>query len=139
MRCRKRNMKKTRNRDANEKEMRKKREGDVCLRKVSVDLDLAALFGFVQRGEEVSLSPYLVLVSLHGAATSFNLMRYAHLPHCILWNVLNAAGMQQRGRWRECVYRGGKHGVCVCVCTCSLQMPRHPACLHPSSPWLRWV
>lgn len=54
--CRSRNMKKkNRNKDANEKEMRKKREGDVCLRKVSVDLDLAALFGFVQRGGDVFL------------------------------------------------------------------------------------
>lgn len=43
--------KKNRNIDANDREMRKKREGDVCLRKVSVDLNNAALFISVQRGE----------------------------------------------------------------------------------------
>lgn len=47
--------KKNRNKDANEREMRKRREGDVCLRKVSVDLDLAASFGCVQRGGDVFL------------------------------------------------------------------------------------
>ena len=51
--------KKNRNKDANEKEMRKKREEDVCLRKVSVDLNMAALLSYVQTGE-VSLYSWLV-------------------------------------------------------------------------------
>lgn len=40
--------KKNGNIDANDREMRKKREGGVCLRKVSVDLNNAALFVSVQ-------------------------------------------------------------------------------------------
>lgn len=130
-----------RNKNANENEMTTKKEGDVCLRKVSVDLNMAALFSFVQRGEEVFLRSWLVSSSFSlcwSYKFQLNVIRSsAALYHmeCIERS-RSTATREMKG---VCVFTGATNTVCLCVCTCSLQMPRHPACLHPASPWLRWV
>jgi len=69
--------------------------------------------------KSLSTAGWLAPLSLYDAATSFKLMWYAHLLHCIEWHVLNAAGVE---RWRVCVCGGGlleRQTRCVlhlCVC-----------------------
>lgn len=102
---------------------------------------MAALFSFVQRGEEVFLRSWLVSSSFSlcwSYKFQLNVIRSsAALYHmeCIERS-RSTATREMKG---VCVFTGATNTVCLCVCTCSLQMPRHPACLHPASPWLRWV
>lgn len=124
-RCRSRDMKKknkNRNKDANEKEMRRKREGDVCLRKVSVDLNTAALFSFVQRGEEVFLHSCLVSSSFSSwCSYKFqpNVMRSsAALYHMECTERSRSAATRKMKGVCVCVLIGETNAACVCLCVC---------------------
>lgn len=104
---------------------RKESGGMFAWEKFLSDLNMVALFSFVQRGKEVSLHSFsfsfqLVIVSLHGAATSFSLMWYARAPHCIVlygryWTQREENNTTDEGCALDAV---DKRSVCCQLCVC---------------------